>query len=65
MKLKTNSGAKKRFRVKKSGKIKRKKQGLRHLMILSQSKNQKRHLRKGTYVHAADAKRIHRLLPNG
>jgi large subunit ribosomal protein L35 len=62
-KLKTNSGAKKRFKVKKSGMIKRKKQGLRHQLTSSKTTKQKRELRKGTYVSDADSRNIKRMLP--
>jgi large subunit ribosomal protein L35 len=61
-KVKTRSAAKKRF--KKVGKklIKRSKAYRRHLLTKKSSKR-KRGLRKATYVHEADAKRIAQLLP--
>lgn len=61
MKLKTHSGAKKRFRVKPSGKIKRKKQGMRHILSKHSSKN-KRQLGKMTYVDSANQYQIDRQL---
>ena len=61
MKLKTHSGAKKRFRPKASGKVKRKKQGLRHILSNKSSKR-KRHLGQLTYVNPANQYQISRLL---
>lgn len=61
MKQKTHSGAKKRFRVKPSGKIKRKKCGLRHLLSKHSSKN-KRQLGKMDYVNPANEYQIDRQL---
>ncbi len=63
-KLKTNRAAHKRFKVLKSGKIKRRKSNLRHILT-SKSKSRKRHLRQGTYVHDADIKAVKSLLPYG
>ena len=65
MKLKTNSGAKKRFRFTKKGKIKRKKAGLRHLLTSAKSKGRKRKLRKPALVSSAEAHRMRRLMPYG
>lgn len=65
MKLKTDSGAKKRFRLTKKGKIKRKRAGLRHLLTLSKSRSAKRNLKKRGYVKPADAPNIRKLLPYG
>lgn len=64
-KLKTHSGAKKRFKLTKNGKIKRKKSGLRHLLTTGKKSSQKRHLRKAAFVSSADQKRIRLLLPYG
>jgi large subunit ribosomal protein L35 len=62
MKLKTHSGAKKRFRPKKSGKIKRKQQGLRHILSNKSSKR-KRHLGvMNDYVNSANEYQIKRQL---
>jgi len=52
MKMKTHSGAKKRMRVLKSGKVKRKQVGMRHLNS-HMSSSRKRHL--GQVVLVADA----------
>jgi len=59
--MKTHSGAKKRFRLKPSGKIKRKKKGLRHILENKSSKR-KRHLGQMTYVSSTDANTIKKLL---
>jgi len=61
MKLKTHSGAKKRFRLKPSGKIKRKKKGLRHILVNKSSKR-KRHLGQMDYVSSSDSNNIKKLL---
>jgi large subunit ribosomal protein L35 len=60
-KQKTNSAAKKRFSVKKSGAIKRSQQGRRH--ILSKKKTSvKRALRKSSYVDKTQAKTIKQMV---
>lgn len=59
--MKTHSGAKKRFRLKPSGKIKRKKKGLRHILENKSSKR-KRHLGKMDYVSQEDQNNILKLL---
>lgn len=61
MKLKTHSGAKKRFQVKKSGKIKRKQQGMRHILSKHSSKK-KRQLGQTAYVDPANEYQISRQL---
>jgi len=63
-KLKTNRGAAKRFKVKKSGKVKAKKGNLRHILTKKKRKR-KRKLRKATYLEGADLKQAKRLLPYG
>ena len=60
-KMKTHSGAKKRFQPKSSGKIKRKQKGMRHLLSKHPSKV-KRHLRQTAYVHPSNEREIRRLL---
>ena len=57
--MKTHSGAKKRFRVKPGGKVKRKKSGLRHLNSHMSSKP-KRQLGKAGYVDDANMLQIKR-----
>lgn len=59
--MKTHRGAAKRFRVKPGGKIKRKKQGLRHLLE-HKSAPRKRALGQGTYVDSANLKAVQRQL---
>ncbi len=60
-KLKTNKSAKKRFRLTKSGKIKRSRAGKSHLMR-SFSQKRVRRLRKPTLVSKAETKVIKRML---
>lgn len=60
-KMKTNSSAKKRFKLKKSGVIKRNKQNRRHILT-KKTPSRKRGLRKATYVSKADAKNIKELI---
>ncbi|MBD3615962.1 MAG: 50S ribosomal protein L35 [Gracilimonas sp.] len=61
-KMKSNSGAKKRFKVTGSGKIKRKKAFKRHILTKKSSKT-KRQLGKDTLVDKADEKSIKRQIP--
>ncbi len=61
MKMKTHSGAKKRFRVKGGGKIKRGQVGMRHLLSNKSSKR-KRLLGTPAYVHSANEYQITRCL---
>jgi len=60
-KLKTHSGAKKRFRLKKSGIVKRNKAYLRHILSTKRTKR-KRGLGKATYVFEGEVKTIRRML---
>ncbi len=60
-KMKSHSGAKKRFKKTGSGKIKRKKAYRGHILTKKSSKR-KRHLRKDTLVDKADKKRVEHLL---
>ncbi len=61
MKQRTHSGAKKRLRVTKSGKVKRKSVGMRHLNGHMSSKR-KRQLGKGGYVDDANMYQTSRTL---
>ena len=61
-KMKSNGGAKKRFRVTGSGKIKRKKAFKRHILTKKSSKT-KRKLTESTLVTEADAPRMRKLIP--
>ncbi len=60
-KMKTNSGAKKRFKVTATGKIKRKKAYHSHILT-KKSQKRKRNLRKKTLVDKTDVKRIQHLI---
>lgn len=61
-KIKTHSGAKKRFQLTKSGKVKRKQAGLRHQHHVKTTKN-KRHLRQGAYADKTNEQNIKELIP--
>ena len=61
-KIKTNSGAKKRFRVTKNGKIKRGKAFRSHILTKMSTKR-KRNLRKGGYTDKTNTATIKKLLP--
>ena len=61
-KLKTNSGAKKRFKLTKNGKVKRANACKRHLLVGKTTKR-KRQLRKPTIETVAMTKRIKQLMP--
>lgn len=63
-KMKTNRGAKKRFRLTGKGRVRRSKAGLNHGMI-NKNRKQCRRLRKNDMVHDHVEKRIKKLLPNG
>ncbi|MGK7390208.1 MAG: 50S ribosomal protein L35 [Candidatus Cyclobacteriaceae bacterium M2_1C_046] len=60
-KLKTKSGAKKRFKVTSSGKIKRKHAFKSHILTKKETK-QKRRLTKMTLVHKADEPNVKAML---
>lgn len=60
-KVKTHSGAKKRFAVTGSGRIKREKAYQAHILT-SKSKKRKRNLRQSTLVATANEKNIKRML---
>ena len=61
-KMKTHSGAAKRFKKTASGGYKRKQSHLRHILTKKSSKR-KRHLRGKKLVHTADTALIQRMLP--
>jgi len=63
-KLKTNKSVAKRFRLTKSGKIKKRSARRGHLLG-KMSRKAKRKLRQSSYVASVDAKKIRRLLPYG
>ena len=60
-KMKSHSGAKKRFMLTKSGKIKRSKMGKNHILTKKEPKR-KRGLSQGTYVDKTQEKTIKRML---
>jgi large subunit ribosomal protein L35 len=61
-KLKTSRGAAKRFKVTGTGKLKRRKAYLRHILT-TKTRKQKRNLGKAAVVDATNAKAMQRLLP--
>lgn len=61
-KIKTHSGAKKRFSVTKNGKIKRGKMNRRHFLNKMTTKR-KRALRKSAYADKTNVAEIKRLIP--
>jgi large subunit ribosomal protein L35 len=62
-KMKTKSGAKKRFRVRPGGTVKRGQAFKRHILTKKTTKN-KRHLRGAVTVDATDMGRMSQMLPN-
>jgi len=63
-KLKTNKSVKKRFKITGSGKVKKKKAYLRHLLS-HKSSSRKSRLSKGLILKDVEAKHIKKLLPYG
>lgn len=61
-KMKSKSGAKKRFRTTASGKFKRQQKGRRHILTKKSTKR-KRHLRGSAYVHECQEHQIRLMLP--
>ncbi|AEF17058.1 MULTISPECIES: 50S ribosomal protein L35 [Thermoanaerobacterium] len=61
-KMKTHSGAAKRFALTKTGKVKRSKAFKRHILT-KKTRKTKRNLRKIAYLSGVDAKNIKRLIP--
>jgi len=61
-KMKSNSGAKKRFRVTASGRIKCKRAYRSHILTKKSTKR-KRHLRKRSMINSADEPQVRCLLP--
>lgn len=62
-KIKTNRSAAKRFTITGSGKVKRRKQNLRHILTKKSAKR-KRRLGQPATVDSANMKSVRRLLPN-
>ncbi len=63
-KMKTNRGARKRFKVTKNGRIKYSRANRRHILTKKNSKR-KRQLRASGYLASGDEGLVRRLLPNG
>ena len=61
-KQKTSRGAAKRFKLTGTGKLKRRKAYLRHILT-TKTRKQKRNLRRAMLVDQTNAKAIQRLLP--
>ena len=61
-KMKTKSGAKKRFRVRGSGSVKRAHAGKRHILTKRTTKN-KRQLRGNTAIHATNMDSVRAMMP--
>lgn len=61
VKAKSNRGAAKRFKLTKSGKVKRGKAYKSHILT-SKSRKRKRGLRHSTLVHPSDEKRVKQML---
>ena len=62
-KLKTHTGAKKRFKLTKNGKVKRAKAYKSHILNKKSTKR-KRNLRKGTYADKTKVGALKLLMPN-
>ncbi len=60
-KIRTNRGAKKRFKLTASKKVKRNKAYSSHILT-KKSPKRKRNLRQGTLVHTADEDRVKRMI---
>jgi len=61
-KMKTKSGAKKRFRVRGSGSVKRSQEFKRHILTKKSTKN-KRQLRGSAGLHATNAGSVKAMMP--
>lgn len=61
-KIKTNKGAAKRFKVTGTGKVKRRKAGMRHILT-SKAKKTKRALRQSGLISETHERSIKRLIP--
>jgi large subunit ribosomal protein L35 len=61
-KMKTHSGAKKRFKLTGTGKVKYKQAKMRHIMT-KKSQSMKRKARKGAILNKTDSRQIKALIP--
>jgi len=64
IKMKSNSGAKKRFRFTATGKVKHKRAFRSHILTKKSTKR-KRHLRGSGIISASDTAKVVRMLPYG
>jgi large subunit ribosomal protein L35 len=63
-KMKTRKSAAKRYKITGTGKVKYKKQGLRHILTKKNSKR-KRNLRTAGILSEVETKKVKKLLPYG
>ena len=63
-KMKSHSGAKKRFKITAKGKVKFKKSNMSHILS-HESRNHKRHLRGTGVLQPQDARHVIAMLPYG
>ena len=63
-KLKTHRGARKRFKLTGTGKVKRRHAFQRHILT-KKSKKRKRHLGKPAILEASDFQKVREMLPYG
>ena len=63
-KMKTRKSAAKRYSLTARGKVKYKKQGLRHILTKKSTKR-KRRLRHADYLSQAETRKVRKLLPYG
>ena len=64
VKQKTHKGVAKRFRLTKTGKVKKRTAGRSHVLS-KKTRKRKRQMRKSSYLSGAQAKLVRRLLPYG
>ena len=64
LKMKTKSGAKKRFKLTAKGHVKRKRAYLRHILTAKRTKN-KRKLRRGGFIAKTQEHQIKAMIPYG
>jgi large subunit ribosomal protein L35 len=63
-KLKTHRGARKRFKLTSSGKVKRRHAFMRHILT-KKSPKRKRHLGKAAILDSSDFQKVREMLPYG
>lgn len=62
-KIKTRKSAAKRYRVTGSGKVRFKKQGLRHILT-KKSRDRKRNLKKPCFMNEAEVRKVKVMMPS-